>query len=81
MKLLLFAVGITLLLMSPEGTLIPHAHAGKERIAGLTVTVEGNKSVRISAQLIRWMTPQIEKDLRDGIPKDLFYTIVLKKRI
>ena len=55
--------------------------AGEERIADLTVTVERNDEIRVSAQLTRWMNPTLEEDIQNGIPKDLFYTIVLKKRI
>jgi hypothetical protein len=65
------------LLASAPGT----ARAGTERIAGLTVDVDTNHRIRVHSELIRWMTPELEKEIENGIPKDLFYTIVLKKRI
>jgi len=55
--------------------------AGEERIAELTVAVDSNDEIRVSAELIRWMNPGLSEDIENGIPKDLFYTIVLKKRI
>lgn len=57
------------------------AQAGEERIAELTVAVDSNDEIRVSAELIRWMNPGLSEDIENGIPKDLFYTIVLKKRI
>jgi hypothetical protein len=57
------------------------ARAGTERIAGLTVTVDSNRRIRVTSELIRWMSPDLEKEIESGIPKDLFYTIVLKRRI
>ena len=55
--------------------------AGKERIARLTVTIATNNDIHVSAELIRWIDKQLMDDIQNGIPKDLFYTIVLKKRI
>lgn len=57
------------------------AGAGTERIADLEVRVDNNRQIHVSAEMIRWMTPDLEKEIENGIPKDLFYTIVLKKRI
>ena len=57
------------------------SQAGEERIAGLSATVVRNDEIRVSARLIRWMNPKLQEDIQNGIPKDLFYTIVLKKRI
>lgn len=61
--------------------LISPAHAGKERIAGLTVHPVTIHEIRISATLIRWMNPDLEKIIHDGIPKDLVYTMILKKKL
>ena len=61
--------------------LVSPAHAGKERIAGLTVDPVTIHEIRISATLIRWMNPELKKAIQDGIPKDLFYTMILKKKI
>jgi hypothetical protein len=58
----------------------PLAQAGEERIADLSVTIVGNDELRVSARLIRWMNPKLKEDILNGIPKDLFYTIALKKR-
>jgi hypothetical protein len=57
------------------------AQAGEERIADLSATVISNKEIQVSARLIRWLNPKLTEDVQNGIPKDLFYTIVLKKRI
>ncbi|MBI3610570.1 MAG: DUF4390 domain-containing protein [Nitrospirae bacterium] len=58
----------------------PVAYAGDERIAGLTVTVINNSELTVSAELIRWYNPNLRDDLNNGIPKDLYYYILLKKR-
>ena len=76
-KTFLFGLLSLIFLISAPGP----ARAGTERIAELTVTVDNNRLIHISAELIRWMTPDLEKEIESGIPKDLFYTIVLKKRI
>ena len=55
--------------------------AGPERIAHLTITVPSNREIYVSAGLIRWLNPELKEDIKNGIPKDLFYTIVLKKRV
>ena len=70
-----------ILLCSLETILCQAAQAGNERISGLTVTVVTNTEIRVSAELIRWMNPGLQKKIKRGIPKDLFYTILLKKRI
>ena len=58
----------------------PFAHAGEERIARLTAAVLTNGEVAVSAGLIRWTNAHIKEDLNNGIPKDLYYYILLKKR-
>jgi len=60
--------------------LAPDAFAGDERIAGLTASVINNGELSVSAELIRWYNRNIREDLNNGIPKDLYYYILLKKR-
>ena len=57
------------------------ARAGEERIANMTTRVVSNTELTVSAVLIRWDNEKIREDLENGIPKDLFYYILLKKRI
>lgn len=57
------------------------AYAGEERIAHLTTTVVNNGELIVSAELIRWSNRNILDDLNNGIPKDLYYTLLLKKRM
>jgi Domain of unknown function (DUF4390) len=56
------------------------AYAAEEAIARLTATVINAGEVAVSAQLIRWYNPALQEDLSNGIPKDLYYYILLKKR-
>jgi Domain of unknown function (DUF4390) len=56
------------------------AYAAEEAIARLTATVINPGEVAVSAQLIRWYNPTLQEDLNNGIPKDLYYYILLKKR-
>jgi len=58
----------------------PLAHAGDERIAGLTASVVSNGEWSVTGELIRWTNSHIKEDLSNGIPKDLYYYILLKKR-
>jgi hypothetical protein len=58
----------------------PIAHAGEERIARLTASVLNNNEVAVTAELIRWYNQNIRDDLNNGIPKDLYYYILLKRR-
>jgi len=74
-KLLLVLIGFLWLFS------IQLAYAGKERVAGLTVTVTSNTEIQISAEMIRWIQNTLLEDIENGIQKDLFYTIILKKRI
>ena len=59
---------------------VPPARAGDERIADLSPSVISNGELTVSARLIRWTHDRILKDINNGIPKDLFYYILLKKR-
>ncbi|HUK57070.1 MAG TPA: DUF4390 domain-containing protein [Nitrospiria bacterium] len=58
----------------------PPARAGDERIAGLTASVIDNGTVSVTADLIRWYNQNLRDDLNNGIPKDLYYYLLLKKR-
>lgn len=70
-----------LLLFAPDvsGQVSPPPEPGDERIADLITQVVNNGELIVSADLIRWAHPAILADLNNGIPKDLFYYILLKK--
>ncbi len=56
-----------------------HAQAASnERIANLSVRVNDGK-ILVSADLIRGFSKTTKEDLLNGIPKDLYYYVVLKK--
>ncbi|HEY5595180.1 MAG TPA: DUF4390 domain-containing protein [Nitrospiria bacterium] len=59
---------------------VPPARAAEERIANLSETQINNGELTVSAELIRWTHERILTDINNGIPKDLFYYILLKKR-
>jgi hypothetical protein len=46
----------------------------------LDSSVLNNGEVVVSAELIRWYNDTIKEDLNNGIPKDLYYYLLLKKR-
>ncbi len=73
---LFLSIGVLVVCLSGA----PVAHAGDERIARLTTVVLNNGEVAVSAELIRWYNQTIKDDLNNGIPKDLYYYILLKKR-
>jgi len=56
------------------------ADAQEEAIARLTATIINPGEVSVTAQLIRWDNQALREDLNNGIPKDLYYYILLKKR-
>jgi len=62
-------------------TLFMHgaAAAGDERIANLAVQIK-NSDILVTANLIRGFSPTTEEDLRNGIPKELFYYVLLTRR-
>lgn len=62
-------------------SIVPAAHAGKERVGRLTTAVVNNGELTVSAQLIRWQNENILRDLNNGIPKDIYYYVLLKKRL
>ena len=57
----------------------PAAGATNERIADVAVEIEDGK-ILVTANLIRGFSQATEEDIKNGIPKDLFYYILLKKR-
>ena len=59
----------------------PSVHAADERIAHLTSRVVSDRELEVSAKLLRWSNPKIIADLNNGISKDLYYYILLKKRM
>lgn len=56
------------------------AIAGEEKISDPAATIQNNKDILISAKLIKAFNNSIEEDIKNGIPKDLFYYILLKKK-
>ncbi|MBI3597065.1 MAG: DUF4390 domain-containing protein [Nitrospirae bacterium] len=77
-RLLLSGLMAAILVLLPWGA--PRARAGDERMAGLTAAVIDNGALTVSAELIRWYNRNLQEDLNNGIPKDLYYYILLKKR-
>ena len=57
------------------------AIAGDEKISDLGVSIQNNKDVMVSARLINAFNNTIEEDIKNGIPKDLYYYILLKRRL
>ncbi|HTN42866.1 MAG TPA: DUF4390 domain-containing protein [Nitrospiria bacterium] len=79
-KALHYCAGVlAVVLITLAGTPRP-AVAGEERIAGLTASVIDNGTLTVTADLIRWYNRNLQEDLNNGIPKDLYYYILLKKR-
>ena len=52
--------------------------ASGERIANLVVQIK-NSDILVSANLIRGFSQTTEEDIRNGIPKDLYYYILLTR--
>ncbi|MEK7279834.1 MAG: DUF4390 domain-containing protein [Nitrospirota bacterium] len=59
--------------------LVPFSAIADENISDLSVTIQ-NKDIMVSARLIGAFSNTIEEDIKNGIPKDLFYYILLKRR-
>jgi hypothetical protein len=53
--------------------------ASEERIANLVVQIK-NSDILVSANLIRGFSQTTEEGIRNGIPKDLYYYILLTRR-
>jgi hypothetical protein len=61
------------LFLSAEG------EASDERVANLVIQIT-NTDILASANLIRGFSRTTEEDIQNGIPKDLFYYLLLKRR-
>jgi hypothetical protein len=59
--------------------LVPFFAIADENISDLSVTIQ-NKDIMVSARLIGAFSNTIEEDIKNGIPKDLFYYVLLKRR-
>ncbi len=55
------------------------AAGGDERIANLVAQIK-NSDVLVSVNLIRGFNQTTEEDIRNGIPKELFYYLLLTRR-
>lgn len=53
--------------------------AGKERIQNVTAEVVGQQIV-VTAELVRGFNKEIISDLQNGIPKDFYYYLVIKRK-
>ncbi len=59
--------------------LVGGAFASGERIANLSTRINDSE-ILVSANLIRGFSQSTEEDIQNGIPKDLFYYILLKRK-
>ncbi|HLF86883.1 MAG TPA: DUF4390 domain-containing protein [Nitrospiria bacterium] len=59
--------------------LVPFSAIADENISDLSVIIQ-NKDIMVSARLVGAFSNTIEEDIKNGIPKDLFYYILLKRR-
>ena len=73
--------GLTLSLVTCLLTLFLSAEgeASDERVANLVIQIT-NTDILASANLIRGFSRTTEEDIQNGIPKDLFYYLLLKRR-
>jgi hypothetical protein len=55
------------------------ASGGDEKIANLAVQIR-NSDILVSANLIRGFSQTTEEDIKNGIPKELFYYLLLTRR-
>ncbi|MBI5746017.1 MAG: DUF4390 domain-containing protein [Nitrospirae bacterium] len=75
-----FPVFLFIICFSSSAILFPFsALADDEKITDLSVTIQ-NKDILVSAKLIKAINSTIEEDIKNGIPKDLFYYILLKRK-
>jgi hypothetical protein len=51
-----------------------------ERISALTVEIDPQGEILVSARLIQAIHGKVANDIQHGIPKDLFYYVLLMKR-
>ncbi len=59
---------------------VDSAWAGPERIADLEVNLEHQREIQVSGRLIRGLNSKIREDIENGIPKELYFYIVLKRK-
>lgn len=76
-KTTLILVALIAFLMITPGP----GYSGEEKISNLSFELLNNNNILVSANLIRWTKDNILEDLKNGVPKDLFYYILLKKRV
>lgn len=60
-------------------TAAPPAHARGERIQNVTVEIENNE-IYVSAKLTGGFRKEIVDDIHNGIPKNFYYYLVLKRK-
>lgn len=70
-------IGASMLCIAILSAPVP-VQASEERIANLTIQFK-NSDILVSANLIRGFSQTTEEDIRNGIPKDLYYYILLTK--
>lgn len=76
-KPVFFLTALAILIMTGANP----GYSAQEKISNLSNELLGNNEILVSANLIRWTKDEILEDLNNGIPKDLFYYILLKKRL
>ena len=76
-KTILIGVSLIGLVLVEPGT----GYSGNEKISNLSNELLSNNNILVSANLIRWTHDKILEDLKNGVPKELFYYILLKKRV
>lgn len=69
---------LTLLLVQRIG-LLPAAAAGRERIRNVSAEIIDEQIV-VSAELVAGFNNDIVRDIQNGIPKDFYYYLLLKRK-
>ena len=59
---------------------LPEGWAADERISDLTVTTSPQGEIFVSARLIQALQGKVANEIQHGVPKDLFYYVLLMKR-
>src|SRR3989338_2766550 len=57
----------------------PALAAGKERIQNVTAEIV-EEEITVSAGLVQGVNPEIVNDIQNGIPKDFYYYLLLKRK-
>ncbi|HLG23282.1 MAG TPA: DUF4390 domain-containing protein [Candidatus Manganitrophaceae bacterium] len=57
----------------------PALAAGKERIQNVTAEIV-EEEITVSAELVQGFYPEIVTDIQNGIPKDFYYYLLLKRK-